>query len=823
MNLHIETRSDDAFAFYIDGDLQFDSADEAVYHEGLVLPALCLARQRAGENAALRILICGGGDGLALRECLRFPHVVSVDLVDYSPEVVQLGRTHFTALNDGAFDDPRVSVHIADAWDYLRRTTDRYDVILCDFTVPRRPEDSQVFTREWYAAVRSALLPSGIAALNAVSPQITPEAFWCLRRTVRASGLNALPLAMCIPSFRDHGYGMWGFLLAAPQPLYRAHLRTAVNDAPITAAAVDLPQLWRAAYFTRHERLTETRVPIHCQDDLCLVSLMLNPGKLSGAESTHKDGPPSLDSLLRAIPILHPYHTRLMVEEMAEQVAGAAIRSLDLQRLLNELLLRADRLPAEIRREMERLRTYLSAPGLPPLERWGDWAQRLLAALLLVLTLANLIAPDNAFGKGSFGLGHASVSRSGCSFGRGSGFASGGREGGSFGGGRSGFRSAGSRESSGSFGRSGSFKNGAVSSHVSSARAADFVPDEPIVGRGFRGAYSRREPIDVFGTAYSPRVFYYRPYVYGHTGGYVSNASQPVQEQTARFVADDDLLVLENGDIIVTLSDVAYLVVSSGGVALMQQKSPEPVLSLFPDPGLYDNIRARLQGQITALDKEIGYRQDWLSWVGWTARFSPSVSADAQELQDLTDLRGRIDRALTRLGDGPDAAPPALPGNLADGAIELFVDCGLLSDGRIALLSPDGVYHFFDGATWSVPGQPAQPVPAGLVAILKSILPKLQKEMEGDIREDTNDLATLASDRVDLQKDLAEYTSLASQNGASYEVDYGTDEISASDAINRTNADLTQNAQDTTDTQKDLDKTRGEWQRVVQASLRFGT
>src|SRR4051812_23304420 len=112
MGLHLDERADGGFALYIDGDFQFDTADEAIYHESLALPALCLARQARPDG--LRVLICGGGDGLALRECLRFPGVASVDLVDYDPSIVELARTRFAEVNASAFEDARVTVHFRD-------------------------------------------------------------------------------------------------------------------------------------------------------------------------------------------------------------------------------------------------------------------------------------------------------------------------------------------------------------------------------------------------------------------------------------------------------------------------------------------------------------------------------------------------------------------------------------------------------------------------------------------------------------------------------------------------------------------------------------
>src|SRR5437764_919070 len=122
MSLHLDEREDGGFALYIDGDFQFDTSDEAIYHESLVLPALSLAQ--AEDPGALRVLICGGGDGLALRECLRYPGVASVDLVDYDPTIVDMARSRFAEVNQHAFDDPRVHVHFSDAWEFLASPAD---------------------------------------------------------------------------------------------------------------------------------------------------------------------------------------------------------------------------------------------------------------------------------------------------------------------------------------------------------------------------------------------------------------------------------------------------------------------------------------------------------------------------------------------------------------------------------------------------------------------------------------------------------------------------------------------------------------------------
>ena len=811
MNIHIEERGEtDDFAFYLDGDLQFDSRDEALYHEGLALPPLCLARN-ACPNTPLRVLVCGGGDGLALRECLRFPGVAHIDLVDYSAEVVELGRGRFATLNAHAFDDRRVHVHVADAWQFLDNAAPAaYDVVLCDFTVPRRAEDAHVFTQEWYARVAHVLTPHGVAGLNAVSPQASAAAFWCLRKTVRAAGLHALPFRVCIPSFRDQGYGAWGFLLAAHRPLNQSDLRL-LADTPVATRALDLSRLADAAHFSRAERRRETAAPVHTRENGCLVPLLLGGDKTATL--------PALDNLLASIPVLHPYHTRLMVETLAAEVVGS-VRALDLRRLLDAVLVRAAGLEAGLRRELTRLRTFLEGASLPRVEVFGEWARRLFVVLVLLLTLANIASPDNVFGKGTMGLGHASISRGyGGSFGRG--------EGGSFGGGTSGFRSGGG---GGSFGR----PTGAGARTGGSFTPTHSLPDAPLTGGGFRGGWQRGEPTDIFGNHYNARVYRYRPApsggydttIYLNTGrGYFGGgggATIAPQEQKARFVADDDMVILDNGDIVVTLSDAAYLVVSGGAVTLYNSASPDPVLPLYPDPRLFENLTARLQDQKTALAGEINLRRDWLAWVGWTSRLFPAVQQDEAEVAGLTDLDKRMETALAHLKAArPVAPPPDLPPAQSAGAIELFVSGGLLADGRVALIDATGHYLFTDGKTVTTAGKTSLCPPA-LASALRSVLTKLSREFLADLAADEKDLQTLAADKASLDKDKADYTSLANANGQDYDVDYGTQEIPVTDALIRTDSDLQQNAQDTTDTLRDRTEKTAQQKRVADAAGRFG-
>ncbi|GEM_PF-533574 len=828
MSLYLDERSDGSFALYLDGDLQFDTRDEALYHESLALPALSLAHSAQPEG--LRVLICGGGDGLALRECLRFPGVAHADLVDYDPEVVALGRTRFAELNAHAFDDPRAHVHIADAWEFLAEA-EPYDVVLCDFTVPRRAEDTRVFTQEWYARLAETLTPVGLLALNAVSPQCVPEAFWCLRKTVCAAGLSVLPYRACIPSFRAHGYGAWGFLLASPQPLTGPQLHRDLV-CPVPTRQADLSRLWRGARFSRKERSLEAQMPVHTLANGCLLPLLLNPG-LPEREQESAQHPCDLNPLLRAIPILHPYHTRLMVETLAAQVIGT-ISALDLRRLLDAVLRRAAALPQEVRTELTRLREFLNLSPVQ-MQVFGAWCGRLFAALVLLMTLANAIAPDNAFAKGSGeGGGHGSSASVGhSSFGGGRGISSSGRStGGSFSG-SPGFGSSAARGGS-SFGRgSGSSFSGArgFSSSRSFGSNSAFggrAAAPHFTGSGFRTSYGSGRAVNMEGVSYSSRSFTYCGSGMGHIHSYtvLHGGTPPAiapQSHASLFVAAKDMLVLDNGDVVITLSDTAYLLVTNGTVALMSSKNPDPLMMLYPDPVLFQNIRQQLEDQGNGVEQAITARQDWLSWVGWTSAMLATVGEDRKELTNLQDLDRRLHTAYDRLGS-PPVGTGAVPPPTAE-EVELFIGCRLLADNTISICGDKGAWVTTNGTTLTLEQTKAvpQPCPPALKAALYSILVKFGTDSDAALQSDKHDLQVQQTDLNALQSDLSEYQSLQRMNDSSYEVDYGTDQIPASDAIGRTEKDIDQNAQDTQSIQADIERVTLLQSRTTELLPRYKT
>lgn len=207
------TRGGDDLRLFIDGNLQFASSDEYRYHEALVHPAL------ADAPDARRVLVLGGGDGLAVRELLKYPAVERVDLVDLDPGMTRLfGRDPLlTQLNRGSLADPRVRVHNVDAmrWleDHVRSASEPYDVAVVDLPDPNNFSLGKLYTGSFYRLLARALGERGVAVVQATSPYLAPRSFWCVVKTLAAAELHPRPYHAHVPSFGD-----WGFVLVSKAP-----------------------------------------------------------------------------------------------------------------------------------------------------------------------------------------------------------------------------------------------------------------------------------------------------------------------------------------------------------------------------------------------------------------------------------------------------------------------------------------------------------------------------------------------------------------------------------------------------------------------------
>ena len=204
------TRGRAGFQLFLNGNLQFSSTDEYRYHEALVHPAMLLA------NNPRRVLVLGGGDGLALREILKYPSVEQITLVDLDPDMTQLSSRFplLADLNTHSFENPRVHVINEDALIWLERATDQpYDAAIVDFPDPNSFALGKLYTTRFYRLLRNRVTPSAGLSVQSTSPMFARNSYWCIVRTLEAAGFVVKPYYTAVPSF-----GLWGFALARVTP-----------------------------------------------------------------------------------------------------------------------------------------------------------------------------------------------------------------------------------------------------------------------------------------------------------------------------------------------------------------------------------------------------------------------------------------------------------------------------------------------------------------------------------------------------------------------------------------------------------------------------
>ena len=211
------TRNKREMRLFLNGNLQFSSADEYRYHEALVHPALSSV-----ENLR-SVLILGGGDGLAAREILKYPSVQKIMLVDLDPAMTRLFSSQdvLTKLNKHSLLNKKLSVINQDAFTWLKNNHTIYDAIVVDFPDPSNFSVGKLYTNTFYKLLIRSLSREGIAVIQSTSPYVAPKSFWCIDATLRSAGFFTKPYHNMVPSFGD-----WGYILAMPDSVHHWNANT---------------------------------------------------------------------------------------------------------------------------------------------------------------------------------------------------------------------------------------------------------------------------------------------------------------------------------------------------------------------------------------------------------------------------------------------------------------------------------------------------------------------------------------------------------------------------------------------------------------------
>ncbi|MCB6183179.1 polyamine aminopropyltransferase [Leeia sp. TBRC 13508] len=201
----VVTQWKDDLRLYINGNLQFSSKDEHRYHESLVHPLL------SSQPWAKRVLVLGGGDGLAVREILKYPNIKQVVLVDLDPEMTKLFSTaeRLVKLNQHSLTNPRVKVFNQDAGQWLESNTEMFDAIIVDFPDPSNYALGKLYSVPMFELMQKHLAWHGRLVVQSTSPYFAPRSYWCIDATLKEAGLNTWPYHTYVPSF-----GEWGYILA---------------------------------------------------------------------------------------------------------------------------------------------------------------------------------------------------------------------------------------------------------------------------------------------------------------------------------------------------------------------------------------------------------------------------------------------------------------------------------------------------------------------------------------------------------------------------------------------------------------------------------
>lgn len=210
----IKTRSFGS-CLVLDGKIQSSEADEFIYHETLVHPAMI------AHPGPRHVLIAGGGEGTTLREVLRHKTVQQATMVDLDEQVVSVCRQWLPSFSAGSFEDPRAEFIVGDARKFVEQSARTFDTIIIDLPDPLEVGPAQMlYTREFYSAVRNRLAPGGIIAVQSESSSwYDIAAFAAIVRTLREVFVHVAPYHAHIPCFS----GLWGFTVASdtidPTPL----------------------------------------------------------------------------------------------------------------------------------------------------------------------------------------------------------------------------------------------------------------------------------------------------------------------------------------------------------------------------------------------------------------------------------------------------------------------------------------------------------------------------------------------------------------------------------------------------------------------------
>jgi len=267
---HVGQGLPNLLSLYINGRLQFSSSDENIYHSYLTYPALLASARH--DN----VLVIGGGDGMAVRDILRW-NPKQVTLIDLDEAMISLFKGEDTDLpgdvkqvlldlNQNAFNDPRVTTIIGDAFIEVERLVSEgrhFDSIIIDLPDPSHPDLNKLYSDFFYARLKELLSGDGAIVVQSTSPYHAKKAFVSIGKTMESAGFITEQYHTNVPTFGEWGWTIGTVRGLAPLQRIAQVERLPVEDPWLSKAALEAAFIFAPSYFQDADAIEVNRLGTH--------------------------------------------------------------------------------------------------------------------------------------------------------------------------------------------------------------------------------------------------------------------------------------------------------------------------------------------------------------------------------------------------------------------------------------------------------------------------------------------------------------------------------------------------------------------------------
>lgn len=205
----IVEKSDDDLRLTLAGDLQFSSKEEYLYNEAMVDYPMSVLKDRD----TLSVLILWGGDWLLAHELIKYKNIFFITLCELDPTMVELCSTDpdIVSYNGDIFHDPKVRVIYDDAFLFMEKLTESYDLIIADFPNPHIEVLSKLYSKEFYTNIYTHLKENGIFVAQVAEVYHTKKCFQCVWKTLS----TIFPYVRWYARYMQYTMGNLGFVMAS--------------------------------------------------------------------------------------------------------------------------------------------------------------------------------------------------------------------------------------------------------------------------------------------------------------------------------------------------------------------------------------------------------------------------------------------------------------------------------------------------------------------------------------------------------------------------------------------------------------------------------